>query len=372
MISGTPSLFVWSLSEPRPKGLESFVEQYARAYEYYGSGKAALHDGMRMLTDPGENVLVPSYLPDAVVEPFRELGLEARYYAVTDDLAPDLDDLQPRIDDDTAAVMSVNYFGFPQPGLDAIADLAADHDCYHVDDNAHSVLSVDDGTLLGTRGHLGIASLWKLLPVPNGALLYLNDESIARRFEPSGLAGTNARIDSDDWLFVLKSFAVDVLSTNTVVKQSVDAFVSTNGSVRAASEPFARYEAAKAPMSKLAAHVVADADPEAIRAARRRNYRCWRRLFEPRGDVEILYPELPAGICPQVFPVRADDPDRLLTELARCGVDGAHTWPRLSETVLEDPALETAAALSAAVVVLPVHQHIVTDDIEAVGRRLDR
>lgn len=103
-------------------------------------------------------------------------GLEVRYYALEADLSPAFSDLESRIDADTVAVLSINYFGFPQPGFGDVTSLAADYGCYHVDDNAHSVLSVHDGELLGTRGHLGITSLRKLLPVPDGGLLYADPE----------------------------------------------------------------------------------------------------------------------------------------------------------------------------------------------------
>jgi len=97
-----------------------------------------------------------------------DLGLEARYYRIQRNLAPDFADIERRIDDETVAVMSVNYFGFPQPGLAEFMSLVDEYECYHIDDNAHSPLSVDNGTLPGTRGDLGVTSLWKLLPIPDG------------------------------------------------------------------------------------------------------------------------------------------------------------------------------------------------------------
>ncbi|MCU4974220.1 DegT/DnrJ/EryC1/StrS family aminotransferase [Halobacteria archaeon AArc-m2/3/4] len=371
MISGTPSLFVWSLSELRPTGITPFVRQHADHHWLYGSGKAALRDALSTVASPGENVLIPSYLPDAVVEPIRELGLEARHYAISPDLSPDFADLEDRIDDRTLAVMSVNYFGFPQPGLEELSSIVDDYDCYHIDDNAHAALSVDDGVLLGTRGHIGITSLWKLLPIPNGAILYLNDDSIADRFEPSQLAGPSDTLGPADGRFVVKSIAADLLDSHTTVRNSVNALLFGRDGETAASDPIDRYEASKTRMSKLSVRVMEDADPESIRTRRRANYRAWQRVLEDRPDADVLFPELPSGICPQVCPVHTQHSRRFRRTLQRCGVGGVFSWPRLSPDVLDDPAYETATRLSQEIVALPVHQQVDPKSIESIGDRLE-
>ncbi len=203
MIDATPSVFDASLSGTGA-GIDAFIDRHApdSMHTYYGSGKVALRDGLAGLVEPGDNVVVPAFLSPAVVEPFHELGLESRYYAIEESLAPDIADLEARIDADTAAVVSVNYFGFPQPGLERIAALTDEYDCYHVDDNAHAPLSVRDGTLLGTHGDLGITTLRKLLPVPDGAVLYCTDETVTAQFAPSSLAGRSNRIAIADCRFV--------------------------------------------------------------------------------------------------------------------------------------------------------------------------
>lgn len=370
MISEHPSFSARLLSKPQPSSITSLLERFSADFSFYGSGKAALSDGLAGLADPGENVLVPAYLPDAVVEPLFDLGLEARYYRLQRNLAPDLADIERRLDDETVAVMSVNYFGFPQPGLAEFMSFVDEYECYHIDDNAHSPLSVDNGTLLGTRGDLGVTSLWKLLPIPDGAVLYCNDDAVAERLDPSSFAGVREQFGTDDFLFVLKSIITSLLETNERIRRSVDDFVASRGPSISVPSPSARYEAGKTPMSKLSAYVVEHTDPRMIRDARRENYLAWQRIVEPRSDVEVLYESLPEGICPQVFPLRTSVPQRMLEDLERCGVDGAHTWPRLASTVFENPEYDRATTLSREVLVLPVHQHIAPSTIEDVGDRL--
>ncbi|PCR92402.1 DegT/DnrJ/EryC1/StrS family aminotransferase [Natrinema ejinorense] len=372
MISTVPSLFDRSLSRSGT-GIDAFVDRHADeavAIEY-GSGKVALRDGLAGVVEPGENVLVPAYLSPAVVEPFHELGLESRFYAMQDTLAPDGADLEARIDDDTVAVMSVNYFGFPQPDLELIASLADTYDLYHIDDNAHSPLSVHEGRLLGTSGDLGITSLRKLLPVPDGALLYCTDGTVTAECSPSSLAGRSDRFTARDWRFVATSAAGAVLERSPALYRSVERAVS-DGDGSSAAEPGDRYEAAKVPMSKLSTLVIDTADPAAIRTARRENYLAWKRVLSARDDVTMYYERLPAGISPYGVPIRASEPASFLAELEDCGVVGAHTWPTLRRRVREDETYEIARTLAAELVVLPVHQGIEPSAIERVGTRLRR
>ncbi|WP_254809828.1 DegT/DnrJ/EryC1/StrS family aminotransferase [Natronosalvus amylolyticus] len=389
MIRAQPSLLEWSATNAGstpdestatvddgsfspPTDVETFLQQYADTYRYYGSGKCALRDGLAAVCSPGQNVLVPAYLPDAVVEPLFELGLEPRRYAIYDTLAPVIPDLESRADDRTGAVVSVNYFGFPQPGLEAIAELAHDHDWVHVDDNAHGALSVDETHgLLGTVGDIGITSLWKTLPVGDGAVLYCNDPEIADTFDPSDLAGVADSITREDLAFVCKSIAGDLLDSTAVLNDAVQTLITSRSSQRE-SDPRGRYESTKAPMSRLSSFVLTRANPIEIVARRRANYLAWHALFHSRPDVTPVFDELPPGICPQVYPVRTAEASKLLGLLERYGIDGAHTWPRLATAVLEDEAYETAHRLAREIVVLPVHQHIDTDTIVAITNEIER
>ncbi|OLZ40403.1 aminotransferase DegT [Natrinema saccharevitans] len=368
MISATPSVFDASLSRSDPGGIDAYVERHAPGvgYAYYGAGKVALRDGLAGLVEPGENVLVPAYLSPAVVEPFRELGLEPRFYALEESLAPDFADLESRLDEDTVAVTSVNYFGFPQPGLERLADLTDEYGCYHVDDNAHGPISVADGRLLGTHGDLGITTLRKLLPVPDGAVLYRVSDEVEAAFEPSSLAGRASQLGASDCRYLATSVAETALDP---LYRSIESFLDDDVS---SVDPTARYEAAKAPMSKLSAVVTDAADPDAIGTARRENFRAWGRVLADRDDLSPLYEELPTGISPYEYPVLAADSSSFLAALEDRGVAGAHTWPILRESVRGNDAYETANRYAESVVALPVHQGIEPSAIETVGDRLRR
>ncbi len=394
MIAGTPSLARWLRTKRTSVGIEAFLEQYVdrSAYRYYGSGKAALGDGMRAILKGGvagsqsqrgdrertgtaqsqaqgrhsKNIVLPAYLPDAVVEPFLECGLEARYYAIEPDLGPDMSSLTDCVDEHTAAVMAVNYFGFPQPRFDRLVALTRTRGCALIEDNAHSPLSVADGHLLGTRGDIGVTSLWKLFPIPNGAVLYLHDEALAGVPTPS--AGIADGFGRADCRYTFTALTAALTNSHPTLHRSAQRAVSmTNGSV---SDPTTRYEAAKSQMTQLSAQVVNAIDPEAVRRCRRAHYRVWQTGLATRDDLSPVYETLSPGLCPQVFPVVAEAPEAFLSALEAQGVGGTYTWPRLRPEIRTDRTYETAIDLSERLVLLPVHQDIPTDRLNKVVSQL--
>ncbi len=387
MIPGGPSLALVSEAtgtqrhaRDRPNGIEPFLEQYTESYWYYGSGKVALRDGLRTVRSasspvrPAEttldpNVLLPAYIPDAVSEPIRELGLEPRYYAITDGLAPDMVDLESRVDRATIAIVSVNYFGFPQPNLAELSAFCDDLDCFHVDDNAHAAWSVADGQLLGTFGDLGITCLWKTLPIPNGALLYVTSPTLRDRFEPTDLAGVRDHLDASDVRFICKSFVDGVLDSSPYLRASIDSIV-TNVTGSTPPNPGTRYEAVKRKLSKLSESICEVTDPDRIRGRRRENYRAWLDVVAGWTDVNPIYPALEPGICPQSLPIYTSHPDRVRRTLRDLGVDGVHSWPRLDPSVASAPEYRTATHLASHVLTLPVHQHVDPAQIASIGDRL--
>ncbi|MFB6139722.1 MAG: DegT/DnrJ/EryC1/StrS family aminotransferase [Halosimplex sp.] len=366
MIGKRPSPVRRLLPGGVPRRAESLFEQHASC-RFYGHGKGALRDAVEPFVDPGERALLPAYLPDVVAEPFADVGLDPEYYAVTESLGPDLDDLTERIDDETGVLVSVNYFGFPTASWAAAAALADEHDCLHVDNASHSAFSVVDGTLLGTRGDVGFASLRKLLSTPDGAVLYAAD-GFDSAIVPSEYAGRRDRFTSADAATVGMSAAKAALSRREGLLRALQGVV--NGGPDDVTPPGDRYEASKVPMSRLSSALLARTDPAAVRGRRRANYVAWDRGLSDRASVEPVFDDLAPGVCPQVYPVRAAAPGRFLTDLHAAGVDGADTWPLLPASVRSSGEYPTARRLADEVVRLPVHQQIAPDEIADACRAL--
>ena len=348
----------------------------------YGFGKAALRDGLATRGyEPGAPVVLPALVPDGVVEPIRELDLEPHFYDVDPNaeagLAPSMADLDSVVDDvaggpadrsaGSGALVAVHYFGHPQPRFDALADLAAEAGLDLVADNAHGPLSRADGRLLGTRGAVGITSLRKLLPIPDGAALYLN-EPPAGAYERvrSPHAGVAERYSRPEATFAARSLAMGVRDRHPVsagflgLLGRAGARAPTGGSdgpdAAGHRDPRAIYEGSKRPMSRLSARVAAGMDPAWVATARRSAFRSWiGHLADVRG-IAPVYPRLPEGACPQACPVLAESGER--AEELHEAVPGAHTWPPLPRDVEDVTAFPGASDLASRLVPLPCHRTV--------------
>lgn len=341
------------------------AEHGASRYAFYGYGKVAMRDGLDVLLaerPEATNVVLPAYLPHGIIEPFREAGLEPRYYRCDRQLRPNLEDIERLLDRESLALMLTHYFGHPQPPEDvaAMRTLCGEHDAFLIDDNAHAPLSTSEGRLLGTLGDVGITSLRKMLPVPNGALLFISNESLSEdRLTRSAVRG---RYTVHDYRYCTRSLsrsvsgypvAREVLS---MVRWTLDRTRQPDGMVthKAADggeNPRAVYENAKGPMSRLARRVFDRTDPRRVIAARRANYRIWDRTVRGFDGVEPMFPELPDGVCPQYYTVIVDDPNDL-GPLQDVGAP----WPPLPREIRNDTEFETENYLATHLYTLPVHQ----------------
>ncbi|MDZ7729862.1 MAG: DegT/DnrJ/EryC1/StrS family aminotransferase [Natrialbaceae archaeon] len=141
------------VSGSQEESVLEFIDRNAPQWRVYGSGKVALRDGLQSVQDRGSVVLIPSILPDALVEPILEAGFRFRFYDVTTRLSPDREHLQDKLDDDTAAVIVIDYFGFACTHLDPLDELCTDSGAILIEDAAHGPVSVDARGDCSVPGH---------------------------------------------------------------------------------------------------------------------------------------------------------------------------------------------------------------------------
>lgn len=377
------------LGEKRNGVLAYFAEHGIETCAFYGYGKVAVRDGIDLLRSAYDgtatNILLPAYVPDGLVEPFREANLEPRFYRITSELRPDLPDVRRLADDDTLAIMAVQYFGLPltESDVDALRACCDRHGAFLVDDSAHSALSARDGRLLGSFGDLGVTSLRKTLPVPNGAVLYITDERLRKRTTELTRVGTRSRLTAEDGRFVARSIC-RAAAHRPLVRRPLSALrevepsdrtdhatAVADGGRRSASatpdsrperDPTAIYEAAKVPMSRLTELVLERTNPEGVIDARRSNYRAWLTTVEAVDGIDPIVSSLPAGACPQYFPALVETPPPG-GDLA----DLAHPWPPLPGNVRDDERYSTANHFSSHLYPLPVHQCLTPAQITALS-----
>ena len=339
-------------------GIRTFLEERSGSRcEYYSAGKQALRDGLDILSantvKTASNVVLPAYVPSALLEPIKDAGYEPRLYRITEALRPDLTDVEAQLDGETLAVLSVNYFGFPQPDHGALIGHAADRDIPLIEDNAHSALSMTrEGTLLGTRGDIGFTSFRKTIPVPNGAALFIWRDGL--REGPFPRSGIRRRLTARDARFIAHRLtraigAHDSRSThrNPGTKNS-DTHRDLFG-----RDPRAVYEKTNEPMSRLSAVILDRLRPGTIVANKRRNYQDRLAAIREVDGARPVFETLPEGTCPKALPVIVEDVDELADALGT-SPKSLPRWPPLPVEVTRNNRFSTSSFLAEHLIPLPV------------------
>lgn len=149
------------------------------------SGTAALHLSLLALgLGPGDEVLVPSLTFVATVNAVRYVGATPVFADIVslDDWTISPAALRRQITPRTRAIIAMHYGGFPCD-MDAIAELAREHDLFIVEDAAHGPGSWAGERHIGTIGDAGCFSFFanKNLATGEGGMLVTADAELARR-----------------------------------------------------------------------------------------------------------------------------------------------------------------------------------------------
>jgi hypothetical protein len=331
------------------------------------SGRNAMYHGVRLAgIRPGDRVLVPAYHCSALVEPILRHGAVVDFYRIGRSCEADIADIRRRLTAETRGLVAIHYFGFPQP----IAELRAlcdEHGLALVEDCAHVLVGHAAGRPLGAFGDVSVFSWWKFLPVHDGGQLVINRPRAGARMPALSMPSV-LRLRA--WKDALERLVAD--SPRARVRAAI-------GPLRAALRAGRRLtrhaapdaagldidsrgpdfdlESVMLPMSAVSQRVLRNADIAGITATRRSNYTTLLRACERLPGLEPLFPELPEGICPWIFPVTVRGWSGFHLELRARGIP-AVTWggvihPRLP---LED--FPDAAYLYDNLVFLPIHQDL--------------
>lgn len=301
----------------------------------FSRARHALWHGLRALgVGPGDAVLVPAYHHGSEVEVLVRLGVEPRFYAIGEDLAPDPESLTSVFDGSVRALHLVHYLGFPQDG-DRWRQWCDLHGITLVEDAAQAFLADVDGVPVGSWGHLAVFCLYKTFGLPDGAVL-TGDVSIdPPRSGTTGLGGTVRRHGA--W----------------VAQHVTVGTVERSGAYDAARD-FALGDVETGPTAVTRRLTTRVSDPAAA-ATRRANYARLHERLAHRVPAEFAM--LPAGASPMVFPVAVDDKRAFLSSLARHGVVGLDLWSAFHPATPAE-GFERERRLRRTVVGLPVHQEL--------------
>lgn len=281
---------------------------------------------------PQGALLAPAYHCRTMLDAAIRLGANVALYAVNPDLSPDMDSLtacvnatQPPV----KALLVPHYFGFPQ-NLAPLVEFCAQHGLTLIEDCSHAFVGpVEDphrekGTM-GSTGRFCVSSPYKFFPSQDGGLLWANVGSGLKDFEQTraglqqeirGLAHTLQK--------TLTSVSPpDIRGLEDEVSALASAPVKAGLAIEEQNENTSdHYVLAEEKMQSLASSrwIFRHTDTATLVSRRRENYQAWLAGIAKLPFCRALFPQIPDGCVPYMFPLQLDRPEIHFYALKRLGV----------------------------------------------------
>jgi perosamine synthetase len=354
----------------------------APRFHLYASGRAAIYAVAQSVLHihPSSKAYLPFYHCGVEVEAFLRAGYAGvTFYPVDDSLHLDQQWLTEQHFSPGDILFVIHYFGFPQQ-INRLAEFCKSRGMILVEDCAHALYSCYQNRLLGTCGDLGVYSLHKTIPLPNGGGALINSPGL-----PAPSPGMPQFLFSTMKSVVFSALSHEV-SSNTVWKIPAKAVLGlwralkTNKSSdmcepKEDSEEATPwyydnlaydYKAAINPLSRRFLHPTPVME---IVQARRRNYLLLSEYFLQRKDAQLVFADLAEGVCPLCLPLWVHSSDIWMAALHKIGIEG-FVFGRLPHPSIPVEYRRRAEKYRTCLVGLPVHQGLAESDIQLLLQKL--
>jgi dTDP-4-amino-4,6-dideoxygalactose transaminase len=321
-----------------------------------------------MRVGPGDAVLVPSYHCASMIEPVVWAGARPVFYRIRPDTSVDLSDVASKLDSSCKVLMATNYFGFPQD-LAALRAFCDERGIKLLEDCAHCFLGEHQGRPVGAWGDYAIASSMKFFPIYEGGALVsarhsldgVQLQSAGKAFEAKALLNTledgfaYGRLWGAKALLSLPLRLKDVLWGRVKKRHAGGgASIAPGSSDGGFSFDPGWLDKQSSLGSRMLLKLVSRTRMGKLR---RRNYLALQDAVRGIPGCRPLFPALPDGVYPWVFPLLVDEPQELFRTLKLEGVPiirfGEYLWSGVDASVC--PA---SVDLSRRVMAFSCHQEL--------------
>jgi perosamine synthetase len=292
---------------------------------HFSRGRYALHAAYHAAgVGVGGALLAPAYHCRTMLDPALALGAEVIFYALGEDLRPDVaavEALLAEVNQPVKALLVPHYFGFPQPPeiMSSLAELCRLHGIFLIEDCSHGwQIATEQGPRCEfEKGRMVVASPYKFFPSPDGGTLWANESQL----DDAAPSKASATVDE------LKGL-VSVLAHR--------GRAAGLGAAGAAGAPAARgqdycetgelisihYQRSAENQCGLALSraIVRHTRQDAAAARRRANYMRWLSATCKLGSANALFDTLPPDCTPYMFPLLLQAPDPHFFQLKQLGM----------------------------------------------------
>lgn len=305
-----------------------------------------------------------------MISPAATLGARLAFYPIDDRGFPNFEILN-KLDLSRVRVLhAAHFFGFPTP----MAELRRWCDQRNIallEDCAHAMFGIVDGRPIGNWGDASIASLPKFFPASDGGVLLLNGPLQApqlgsRTFkatlravkdiaEMGAMAGTLPGLNQmlmggSSLIRRIRALATQPESGSSDIEPLLaqgsaisDAKYLDSSLAKCQSTAPSRWLAKRLPRARVVER-------------RRANYRRLSEELRHSSVLRPLFPDLPEGVVPYMFPLWVDQPDPGCEQLRTRGIP-VFRWDRLWAGASQD-ASDYGTTWAHHVLQIPCHQDI--------------
>lgn len=364
-----PTLGLTTVGRKRPTEELPFPLASPRHQLWY-LGRNAIYGALgEMGLIAGDAVIVPSYTNGVEVAALAARGLAVHQVRIGPDFGLDPNSLEETLVRTRARlVLAIQYLGFPVD-LTEVAALCKKHDAILFEDCALSFLAKHpDGRDAGSTGDVAIFSVYKTLPVADGAALVVNTTNFS--LPPTPTEPDMASAASGIGRLLLAGArtgggAAWVASAALNAARRAAALAFSRAGVERTAAGSMRFESKRLPWgaSRFTRAILPRLDYAQIVEQRRRNF---VRLRERLADVPTFFRTLPAGACPLFYPVVVPDKKRVIDVLGARGIETVDFWSTWHPAAPPDGFPEVTR-LRGGVVELPCLQDLDENDMDVVA-----
>jgi perosamine synthetase len=347
------------------------------------SGRCAIALALRhMGIQPGDEVLLPALHCTSMVEPVVWLQAKPVFYRIHAGTGVDLEDVRRRLTSRTRVFLITHFFGFPQESR-RLRDFCDEHRLVLMEDCAHAFFGEFAGRPVGAYGDYAIASAMKFFPIYDGGVLASAHHSLGTmRLDAGGLAfELKAALNALEYaveyrrLGVVRFALMPFLAAKTALWNGFRRADGTRQTLQplgpTASDGDYAFDPAwvSTRMSLTSRMALRSMSTDRVVEHRRANYRKLLASLSGCPGAAPLFPDLPDGVVPYVFPLLVDRPLDVFPRLKRQGVPilrfGEYRWPQM------DPEIcGVSADLSRRLLQFPCHQELLPEEIDWVVERV--
>lgn len=333
----------------------TFPWRSADSYSHHvflSSGRDGLHYLISALKLSSEDcVLLPSYLCQEVLNPFRQRGVKVVFYQVNENLNIVAEDFKQKISNKIKLAVIIHYFGFPQ-NAGELLEFCRNHKVPVLEDRVQAMLTKHPKE----QGDFTLSSFRKFFPVTDGAVLSFK-EAMPLELVPL--------IRSLSHKGCVWSRFIGLLTENYYEKTGLNFLQKLSGHFFSRSYNLRSIYPKPAPMSSIAFRLMSGVNEKNAVKQRRENYMVYLKTTGALRKIKPVFETLPEEVCPLRFPVRVSDGkrDELHRRLKEQKINTFVEW-ELPREVSADFA--SAWNVSKSILSLPVDQRYEPEDMEAV------